>query len=168
MAAFSYIATTKTGNKIEGRKEAGSRDELIDYLISQGLSVITVQEDFSVKFQKLLRMELTGFSMAERVVVIKQLSTMISAGVPIIQAINILRTQSQKESMKEVLDKIYHSIEGGSSLSDSIEKSKGLFSEVQVNLIRAGEKSGNLSEMLGQVAIDMEKSKTLKEKLPEH
>jgi type IV pilus assembly protein PilC len=90
---------------------------------------------------------------------------MISAGIPIIQAIGILSDQAQKDSVKEKLNEVYKKIESGFALSKAFKTVGGIFSEVQINLMEAGEKSGNLNEMLTKVAEDLEKSKSLRGKV---
>ncbi len=165
MAVFSFVALTKEGKKIEGRKEVPDKDTLVDQLMGQGLTIISVSEDLGANLSKLLKMDIGGIPLNDKVLLAKQLSTMITAGIPVIQAIDILRQQSEKATLREKLDIVYKGIESGNALSASFDKAGGIFSEVQINLIAAGEKSGNLNEMLIQVAIDMEKSKNLRGKI---
>lgn len=165
MANFNYVVLTKEGRKVEGSKEATSKTEVIDSLINQGVTIISIKEEFALSFKKLLSSDVSGFPIAEKVVIAKQLATMITAGIPIIQAIDILRQQAESESMKELMDGVYKKIESGNSLSSAFRQEKKVFSEVQLSLIEAGEKSGNLNSMLLKVAEDMEKSKQLRGKI---
>lgn len=165
MSIYKYTAINSQNKKIEGQKNVQSRDELVDYLLSQGLTVISVREDLGAGLQNLLQLEIGGISLTEKVLIAKQLATMISAGIPIIQAIDILREQSEKSNVKNKLSQVYKKIEAGSSLSAAFKEVGGLLSEVQINLIEAGEKSGNLNEMLIKVSEDMEKSKSLRGKV---
>ncbi|MDQ6985167.1 MAG: type II secretion system F family protein [Candidatus Dojkabacteria bacterium] len=165
MAAYSYIAVSSSGNKIEGKREAATRDEIVEYLTRQNMTIITIKEDLAVGLKNLLNIEIGGMPLSERVLISKQLSTMISAGIPIIQAIEILKQQAEKESVRKKFEEIYRIIESGSPLSKAFQKVGGFFSDVQINLIAAGEKSGNLNEMLIKVAEDMEKGKNLKGKI---
>lgn len=165
MTVFKYTAVTKAGNKIEGQREAKEKDEVVKYLLNNGMTIISITEDFSVNFSNLLKIEIGSFSLNERVLIAKQLATMISSGIPVIQAIDILRQQSEKESLKKTLDEVYKKIEAGSSLSGAFQQAGKIFNEVQISLIAAGEKSGNLNEMLIKVAEDMEKSKNLRGKV---
>ncbi len=165
MTNFKYTAVTSDGNRINGQKQAASKDDIVSFLNNNGMTIVMIEEDIGLSFNKLLKINIGGLSITEKVLIVKQLSTMISAGIPLIQAIDILVQQAEKESTKEKIQNIYKSIESGISLSEAFEKEEGIFSEVQINLIAAGEKSGNLNEMLGKVAEDMDKSKNLRGKI---
>jgi type IV pilus assembly protein PilC len=83
--------------------------------------------------------------MKEKVVFMRQLSTMISAGLPLTKALEILRQQAVNPYFKRVLEDVSESVQGGFSLSDSFRnQSEDVFDDVTMNLIEAGEESGNL------------------------
>lgn len=165
MAIYNYVVVDQKGNQIEGKKEADNKDIAVNDLLNSGYNIITISEDLGSSFSKILQVEIGGLPLKERVLIAKQMATMISAGIPLIQAIDILRQQFDKQALKDKFDKVYRSIEGGNTLSSSFEKVGGIFSNVQINLIAAGEKSGNLNEMLIKVSEDMEKSKKLRGKI---
>lgn len=165
MAIYKYLVVSQNGRQIEGEREAEDRESVVSYLQSQGVTIVSIREDFKFDVNKMLNVEIGGLSLADKVLFSKQLATMISAGIPIIQAIDILRDQEERSNIKKKYDEVYKIIESGIPLSQAFEKVGGVFSEVQINLIAAGEKSGNLNEMLGQVAVDLEKSKSLRGKL---
>lgn len=165
MAKYKYSAINSAGARIEGKKEARDRDELLMFLSGQGLSVLSISEDLGITFGNLGNIELTGISLKTKVILAKQLSTMIGAGIPLIQSIKILSEQAEEKSVQEKFFDVYKKIEAGSALSVALGEVGGIFSEVQINLIAAGEKSGNLNEMLEKVAEDLEKSKKLKGKI---
>jgi type IV pilus assembly protein PilC len=165
MKEFTYVVVTKEGNKVQETKQAENKTELVNFLNSQGMTIITLRENVGLSFNKLKKIEIGGIGLTEKVLLSKQLSTMISAGIPIIQAIGILSDQAQKDSVKEKLNEVYKKIESGFALSKAFKTGGGIFSEVQINLMEAGEKSGNLNEMLTKVAEDLEKSKSLRGKV---
>ncbi len=165
MSKFNYTAITTTGQRLTGSREGDAKEEVVNFLISKGMTVVDVEEDLTGSVKKFFSMDIGGVPLSERLVLVKQLSTMIGAGVPIIQAIDILVQQTEKSGLKEKLQSVYRSIEAGTALSEAFAKEKGIFSEVQINLLAAGEKSGNLNEMLLQVGNDLEKSKDLRGKL---
>lgn len=165
MAIFTYEAVTKTGKRISGERTAENSEEVAKYLYSQELTVVSIFEKLDFSFNKLANIELTGISLTERALLTSQLSTMVTSGIPIIQAIDILIQQASKPNIKSKLQKVYKAIEGGSNLSQAFQKEGGIFSEVQINLLAAGEKSGNLNEMLLKIAEDMQKSKALRGKI---
>lgn len=165
MSRFAVVAINSLGKRIEDSKEADSKEDLVAYFQKKGYTIISVKEDLSFQLQNLLNIEIGSYSLSERVLIAKQLATMISAGIPIIQAISILQEQATKDSLKEKLKKVYKKIESGTSLSQAFQSEEGIFTEVQINLIAAGEKSGRLNEILQKVADDMEKSKNLQGKV---
>ncbi|MCA9381617.1 type II secretion system F family protein [Candidatus Dojkabacteria bacterium] len=165
MAMFKYTVVNSNGGKIQGTKEAQSKDALLQFLNNQGFTVLSIQENLGFDLNQLGNIELTGMSLKDKVLLSKQLATMIGAGIPLIQAIKIIGDQSETKFIKDKFDEIYKKIEAGSSLSTALEQVGGIFSEVQINLIAAGEKSGNLNEMLEKVAEDLDKSKDLRGKI---
>ncbi len=165
MALYKYIALNSSGAQIEGKKEAQNKDELLRLLTNQGLTVMSLNEDIGLDFSNLGNIELTGINLKTKVLLSKQLATMIGAGIPLIQAIKIISDQAEEKFVQDKFQEIYKKIEAGSSLSVAFEQVGGIFSEVQINLIAAGEKSGNLNEMLNKVAEDLEKSKNLRGKI---
>lgn len=165
MAEYRYIALTNSGQSVEGVKTADSEQEVIESLKSGGLNPVLVEEKLTFNLNKAFNVEIGGISLAEKVIFTKQLSTMIGANIPIVQALDILIQQTEKTSIKEKFVRVYKSVESGISLSEAFKKEGGLLSEVQLNLMMAGEKSGNLTEMMQKIADDLEKSKKLKGKV---
>lgn len=165
MKLFKYSAITPGGQRIDGEREADSKEDIVKYLQSQNLTVLTISDTLGFDLKTLINTDIGGLPLNDRVILLKQLSTMIGASIPIIQAIDILVQQTEKDSIKAKLQNIYKSIESGNSLSDALKKEPGILSNVHINLIEAGEKSANLNEMLTQIADDLEKSKNLRGKI---
>ncbi len=165
MAEFNYTAITAEGKRIKGMRESESKDDVVSYLTANNLTVISVDEKVGVNLNKIINIEIGGYPLSEKVVLVKQLATMIAAGIPLIQCIDILGQQAEKDSIKVKLENVYKMIESGITLSEAFRREEGIFTEVQLNLIAAGEKSGNLSEMLQKVSEDLEKSKNLRGKI---
>src|SRR5690606_4480635 len=161
MAQFKYSVVNGQGQRINGVKEAESEAELTEYLYSQGYTIISIDEKIGIDLKALANTEIGGLPIGDRVILVKQLATMITAGIPLLQALDILIQQTEKESLKEKLQRIYKMVQAGTSLSDSFKREPGIFNEVQINLLAAGEKSGNLNEILQKIAIDLEKTKNL-------
>lgn len=165
MIEFTYVGVTRAGNKIEGKRSANDKNELLGYLNSQGFTVISIRENYGKQFKQIFNRDIGGLPLSEKVLIAKQLSTMISAGLPIIQAMGIILDQQTKPGLKTKFQEIYKKLESGISLSEAFRTADGIFSDVQLNLISAGEKSGNLNEMLLKVSEDLEKSKGLRGKI---
>lgn len=165
MKEFRYTALKEDNSRVEGVRKAKTRDHLMQFLVSNNLTPITIREKVGIDWKKMFSSDIGGIPLTEKVLISKQLSTMISAGIPIIQAIGILSNQATKPNIKNKLEDVYKRLESGNSLSKAFRSVGGFFSEIQLNLIAAGEKSGNLNEMLHKVAEDMDKSKKLKGKI---
>ncbi len=165
MAVFQYVVSSITGQRVSGEKEAANKEELINYLHSQNFTVISANEKIGVNFSKLFQSDIGGLPLADKVILLKQLATMVGANIPIIQAVDILVQQTDKPGLKAKLQNVYKSIEAGTTLSDAFRREPGLMSEVHLNLMAAGEKSANLNEMLDKIAKDLEKSKNLRGKI---
>ncbi len=162
---FKYVANDKTGQRVVGDYKAENRDQVADYLRERDLFIVSITQDLGLDFKSLSDIQIGGASLKDRMVLVKQMSTMMQAGLPVLQCLDILAKQLDSKQLQEQLESVQREIEGGSTLSSAFQKHAKLFNEVQINLISAGEKSGNLVEVIGQVAFDMEKSHALQSKL---
>ncbi len=165
MKKYKYVAFTKTGEKITGIKEADSRDEVALWLQKQSLMIASIDESISVALKKIAHMQIGGFSLKDKNVLTKQLVIMLEAGLPLTQALQVLKEQAPNDAMKDQLENVYRDVENGTSLSKAFKKNSKIFNEVQINLISAGEKSGNLVEMLKKIEEDLARSRNLKSKI---
>lgn len=165
MIEFKYRAVDRQGKEVNGIRKAEARDAVALWLQQQGLVVITVQENLSAEFKKIFSTQVGGAPLADRVIFAKQLSTMLSASLPILQALEILVQQTKNAKLKEQLQTVYNAVESGSSISDAFSREKSMFNDLQISLLRAGEKSGNLNVMMERIAIDMEKTKKLRSRI---
>ncbi|MGC9456471.1 MAG: type II secretion system F family protein [Halothiobacillaceae bacterium] len=95
----------------------------------------------------------------------RQLATMMTSGLPIVQALEIIAQSAEKKSMQELVTKVKNDVESGTSLADALDKHRRYFDELFVNLVRAGEESGALETVLGRVATYKEKTESLKGKI---
>lgn len=159
---FNYVVISPKGERITGKKNAEKKEDVFNFLITKGFTVISLSETLNLDLSNFISTDIGGIPLKEKVILIKQLSTMISAGIPIIQAIDLLVKQAEKPALQKKLSEIYKAVESGSSLTEAFSRQTGILSEVQINLLAAGEKSGNLSEILSKITIDMEKSKVLR------
>lgn len=159
MASFSYTAT-RNGKTTKGIIEAGSREAAMSTLTKQGLHPIVVSETKSKKNKKRGKVKIK-----ELVVFTRQLSTMISAGVPLTRSFATLQTQTENKFFKSVIANISKDIEGGGSLGDALAKYPNIFSEVYVNMVHAGEAGGILEEILKRLATQVEKDASIRKKI---
>ncbi len=155
MKKFEYSARTADGVVDRGQMEAESRTQVVQSLQDKGLIVVRVEEKVAL-FEALSEVNIGGVPIDEKVVFMRQLSTMISSGLPLTQALEILQVQARNPLFKRVLEKVLHEVEGGSSLAKAFSKHPGVFDNVILNLIRAGEDSGKLEEVCLRLADELE------------
>lgn len=162
MPKFLYTAT-KEGKKITGTIEAGNKDGALATLEHQGIKPLSLNEIHEKR-----RLEI-GFGakvkLKDLVVFTRQLSTMISAGVPLNRSLATLKEQTDNKYFKEVISKVGKDVEGGKSLTDALAVHPKVFNEIFVNMIRAGEAGGILDEILKKLAAQIEKDASIRKKI---
>ncbi len=158
---FSYTAT-KDGKTFQGVVEAVDRDAVVALLNKQGAHPVIIKLE-SNKASKGGRKK--KVKLKELVVFTRQLSTMISAGVPLTRAISTLEIQTVDKYFKQAISGIMKDVEGGLSLGDSFAKYPNIFSEVYVNMVRAGEAGGILDEILKRLASQVEQDASMRKKV---
>ncbi|HET6488158.1 MAG TPA: type II secretion system F family protein [Syntrophales bacterium] len=163
MAVYVWVAQGRAGEMKKGETEAINEAAVRTQLRRQGLKPTRVKE----KPKDLLQMiPLTGRVKANDVVIFsRQFSTMIGAGLPLIQCLDILAAQEQNKSFAKVIRTIKEDIEGGSTLSDALRKHPKVFDDLFINMIAAGEAGGILDTILNRLATYLEKSMKLKRKV---
>lgn len=159
---FTFTALKKDNKTVKGTIEAGDRASAMAALTHQGLHPLLVSEAKGAK---------KGFGFGKKVgttdlvVFTRQFSTMISAGVPLARGLNTLKDTPSSKYFREVLAKICKDIEGGTSLGDAFSKFPGIFDDVFVNMVRAGEEGGILDEILKRLATQVEQNASIKRKV---
>lgn len=162
MTRFSYTATTKEGKTVQGVVETTDRNAVVGSLSKQGLHPVVIKladaKDGRKKRGKKVKLK-------ELVVFTRQLSTMISAGVPLTRSLATLQTQSESKYFREVIAGVTRDIEGGMALGDAFSKYPSVFSEVYINMVRAGEAGGILDEILKRLASQVEQDASMRKKI---
>jgi len=163
MSLFEYVAKDRTGNTINDVFEAPERQVALDKLRSQNLIVISLKE----KTSSLKR--ITGKSGAVKLddvaVFSRQLATLVDSGIPILEGLDVLYQQTDNRSFREALRRVRDGVETGLSLSAAFAKHPKIFSPLYVSMVRAGESSGMLDEILDRLAVYLEKTASLQRKI---
>ena len=162
---FRYTAISKDGKTVTGTSTAASKEALISSLSKQGLHPIIIKHESAqagvlgkFKFgQKVPLKELVVFT--------RQLSTMVSAGVPLVRSLSTLKDQSQNKYFRTVITGISKDIEGGIPLADAFAKYPNVFSEIYINMVKAGEAGGILDEILKRLASQVEQDSSMRKKI---
>lgn len=167
MAKFTYTATNSQNKSITGTIETADRSAVISALSKQGLRPTSIKEGGAKKGSLTLDSFLGGGKVKSDSLVMftRQLSAMVSAGVPLLRALNSLQQHTESEALKKLLTTVVKDIEDGAPLADALAKYPNTFSDVYVNMVRAGEAAGILDEILKRLAIQQEKNSTIRKKV---
>ena len=161
---FNYKATTTEGRTISGTAEAANRAALLALLHKQNVRPVLIElsknKSNGGKFKGKKKIKLVDL-----VVFTRQLSTMITAGVPLARSLTALQNDAPSLYMREVLTGITKDIESGATLGDAFGKYPNVFSEVYVNMVRAGEEGGILDEILKRLATQVEQDASIRKKI---
>ena len=173
MEAFAYKGISE-GKYVDGEIEALNLDEASHKLKEQKIIITNiVRSSKKKKTEEKEKKKGKGLSLfgkkkakVEDVLIFsKQFATMVKAGLPILQVLGMLRDQIESPAMKDVIEDIRKSLEGGVTLSKCFEKYPELFDNVYVNLIKAGEASGKLDVFLLKIVEALEKRENIKKKI---
>jgi type IV pilus assembly protein PilC len=164
MPVFLWEGQTRKGEKKKGEIEAANEAALRGILRRQGLTSITVKQkpkDLS-EYLPFLKQKV---KQKEVVIFARIFATMINAGLPLIQCLELLAQQEQNKTFAQIITAIKEDIEGGSTLSDALRKYPNIFDDLFVNLVAAGESGGILDVILQRLSNYMEKAMKLKSKV---
>jgi type IV pilus assembly protein PilC len=173
MEAFTYKGISE-GKYVDGEIEALNLDEASHKLKEQKIIITNiVRSSKKKKTEEKQKKKGKGFSLfgkkkakVEDVLIFsKQFATMVKAGLPILQVLGMLRDQLESPAMKDIIEDIRKSLEGGVTLSKCFEKYPELFDNVYINLIKAGEASGKLDVFLLKIVESLEKKENIKKKI---
>ncbi|HYE35006.1 type II secretion system F family protein [Methylocaldum sp.] len=158
---FYWEGADRTGGRVKGELSARTETTAKAELRRQGIKVIKIKKKpkplFSARKKKITTKDIAVFS--------RQLATMMSAGVPLVQAFDIVGRGHENPSMQDLIMSIKADVEGGSPLAEALGKHPIYFDELFCNLVQAGEQAGVLETLLHKIAEYKEKTETLKGKI---
>src|SRR5580704_15275578 len=154
---FIWEGKDKRGHKVRGKALAASEQALRADLRRQGVAPTRVKTQRKVGGGKVLPQDIAVFA--------RQLATMMSAGIPMVQAFEIIGNGHEKPSMQKLVLDIKSNIEAGGTLHESLAKHPLYFDDLFVNLVEAGEHAGALETLLDKIASYKEKTEALKKKI---
>jgi type IV pilus assembly protein PilC len=163
MPHFKYIVKDQSGKTAASSVESQNRDSAIELLRKQGLTIISLDEGkvSGAKVEQFAK----KVKLDDLVIFSRQLSTMVEAGIPLVNVLDILSQQIEKKGFAAIIKKIRDDVEAGSSFSQALTRHPGVFSTLYINMVRAGESSGMLDEILNRVATYLEKTSALQRKV---
>lgn len=165
MKKFKYSARDVNGKVVEGEIEARDPNAVADILHDRGLIVVTIKEGMGIDWEKLNEINIGGIPMKDKVVFMRQMATMVGAGLPLTRSLEIMVQQASNPLFKRVLANVLKSIQSGKTLANSFREQEDVFDEITLNLIEAGEESGNLEIVLTKLAVELEEKNALGSKI---
>ena len=161
MARFSYIGVTSSGKQVKGEIQAENKNEVISLLRKKKVRPISIKNsslDLKLPFKNRVRLrDVSRFT--------RQFAAMTSAGLPLVQCLDILSSQTENKALSTAVKQVSADIQGGSTLADSMHKHPSVFNTLYCNMVAAGEASGNLDVVLNRLADYQEKSEALRRKI---
>jgi type IV pilus assembly protein PilC len=155
MPRFEYVGVGANGKQTKGELIAGTKNEVISLLRKKKIRAITIKPK---------QMALNLFAFSQRVNIqdvsrfTRQLAAMTSSGLPLVQCLDILVSQTENKGFSQKIQQISSDIQVGSTLADAMSKHPGVFNSLYCNMVAAGEASGNLDGVLNRIAEYQEKS----------
>lgn len=162
MGTYQYNAKDKSGHTVTGVLDAAAENEIAEILHKKDLIIISIQP---VKHKKAVKSTGKKIKLDDLVIFSRQLATMIDAGIPLVQALGILGEQIEDPGLRNIIISVRKDIESGVNFCDALAKHPKVFSELFVNMTRAGEISGMLDDVLDRLASYLEKTAALNRKI---
>jgi type IV pilus assembly protein PilC len=164
LVEYAYT-TLVNGKKVSGTISAPFREAAIASLRQQNIKPLSVHEAKAKKGLMNLTIGKSKVKKRDLVIFTRELSTMVSAGVPLPRSLGTLADQAENKYFKEVVSGINREIEAGAPLADAMAKYPHVFSEVYINMVGAGEAGGILDEILKRLATQVEKDESIRKKI---
>ncbi len=164
MPSFSYQATNSAGKTVGGVITATDKVTAMALMNKQNLKPISIELMSDVKrggkgiFKPKVKI-------TDLVLFTRQLSTMVSAGVPLLRSLNTLYAQVENPTLREVIGDLVKDVQSGVSLADAMGKHPDVFSDIFVNMVRAGEAAGIVDDILKRLASQVEKNASMRKKI---
>jgi len=168
MARYHYTASKPNGEVVEGNVEANETSDVLSYLTGKNMKPLSVEpvKDGGGGMKKEIHLFGKGkIEMEDQIFIFRYLSLMLGIGTNLLKAINILIEDFDKPAVRDFLMEVRSNLEKGAPFYSTFEKYPKVFSNVHVNLIKAGEVSGNLHQVFQNITASLNKEKELKDKI---
>ena len=163
MGMFEYTAKHgSTGQILKGTMDVPTRDEVIAFIRKNRMILVSVREAPTQVRLPAMRKKV---STRDVVIFTRQFATMINAGLPLVQSLNILAQQAENKTLKDITRAVVYDVEAGNTLADAMRKHPKAFTDLYVNMVAAGEAGGILDTILLRLATFLEKNDALVRKV---
>jgi len=164
MPVYTWVAITRKGRTLKGDIEAVDETVALSQLKRRKLTVKKIKPKPKDLFENVAFMQ-PKVTNKDIVIFTRQFSTMIDAGLPLVQGLNILADQAENTTFKKILKQVTRDVEGGATLAEALKKHPKVFDNLFVNLVAAGEVGGILDTILQRLATYIEKAERLKSQI---
>ncbi|MGB2787564.1 MAG: type II secretion system F family protein [Candidatus Saccharimonadaceae bacterium] len=166
MTQYTFVAQDGKGKTVTGELDAADRSSAIANIKNQHLQPITIMDASKKPGGKLsLAFGKKGVKSDDLVLFTRELSAMVSAGVPLLRSLASLEEHTTSDGLKNVLGELIKDIQSGTSLADAMGKHPNVFNDVYTNMVRAGEAAGILDDILKRLALQQEKNASMRKKI---
>jgi type IV pilus assembly protein PilC len=157
---FTWEGTDRKGKKVKGKAMAGDEAAVRADLRRQGVVPTRIRKQSKGLFSRKTKITSADIALFSR-----QLATMLAAGIPLVQAFEIVGTGHENAGMQKLIMAVKADVEGGSSLAQALAKHPLYFDDLFVNLVESGEQAGALESLLDKIATYKEKTEAIKKKI---
>jgi len=170
MPKFTYIGTNSAGDKVEQTVEAADRFAVYAVARTEGHTISSVSEASVFSPGRFLNLDAINAKLSrvkgdELVMVTRNLGSMVTAGLTVSRALSVIERQTKNPKLKMVVTKMIARINKGDGFAESLKEFPDVFNDLYVAMVRAGEEGGNLATTLQTLAIQMDRTNTLKKKI---
>ncbi len=165
MKKYKYWARTTEGKQVKGSIKARDEEAVAEILHDKGLVIVNIKDTFDFNLEKLNEINIGGVPLQDKVVFMRQMATMVSSGLPLTRALEIMEIQASNPLFRNVISAVKNGVESGQGLAETFRAQEEIFDDITLNLIEAGESSGRLDEILLKLAKELEEKKSLGSKL---
>lgn len=165
MKTFKYSARTEEGKEVKGTISARDEAAVTEILHDKGLIIVNIKDTFNFSLESLNEINIGGVPLKDKVIFMRQMATMVSAGLPLTRALEIMEAQATNPLFRKVIKNVKERVESGQGLADSFRAEEEIYDDITLNLIEAGESSGNLDSILLKLAVELEEKQELGSKL---
>lgn len=168
MNEYIYTAKDQNGKVVKATVEAANKTEAAKLLVEQNLFPIDItppeNASLKIRLQRMLK-DVRPIKAKDRVILTRQLATLIKAGLPMAKALEILRSQIDNEKLQGIVEDVSNRVEGGSQLAEAMGAYPDVFDSIYLSMVESGELGGNLDETLLRLAKQEEKDQEIRSQI---
>jgi type IV pilus assembly protein PilC len=164
MPVYRYKAIKDNGERTEGTYAANSRQDVISMLRDKGYYPIDVQEEIQGKDIKAFNL-FSKVKIKDIAVFCRQFYAMLNSGITIVSCLDVLKQQTENKKLRIVIGEVYDDVQKGLTFSEALRKHDDVFPELLINMVEAGEVSGNLDDIMARMAVHFEKENKINNKI---